>query len=295
MFVDTAWSMLGRPGGPLAHDTLARWALLLPLGELATGVLLAVRGLRRYGLAAAAVLHVSLMIVLGPWGLNHRWGVLVWNASFLTLAILLFRCSTNLPKSPPASYSTMLHGWLPAGRGARVALVPILLALALPIGEPWGLWDPWLSWGLYSTRAASLECYLAAEDVRRLPAFVQPFCVQVGPDGTWVHLATDRWSLELLQVPVYPHERFELGCAWAVIDALPSGSRHVMLVRSASPDRRTGTVQKTRWEGADSLVRIESRFFGTVDLVHSLSETQLPVAIAQLRRSATRVNAGPVR
>jgi hypothetical protein len=255
LFLEAAVQLTGRQVDPAMRESLAHGALLLPLGELGTGVLLAVRGLRPLGLVAAAVLHLTLITLLGPWGLDHRWGVLVWNVSFLTQVLLLFR-----PAGHRASTAGPLtqRWWQSDDRASRIALVPILLALLLPLAEPLGLWDSWLSWGLYSTRAEKVEIYIAQDAVRHLPAPVRPYCDRA--DAVWVRLAMDRWSLETLQAPIYPHPRFELGVGLAVIECLPPTERRVMVVERSSPNRRTGLATSRHWDGDVQLGQLADRY-----------------------------------
>ena len=78
--------------------------LCLPMGELLIGGLLLFSRTRRLGGWLAIGLHASLLLVLGPWGLNHQPGVLIWNAWFIVQAWLLFASSTP-NESQPASGS----------------------------------------------------------------------------------------------------------------------------------------------------------------------------------------------
>src|SRR5262245_34903830 len=55
-------------------------ALMFPAGELLVAIALAVPRTRRAGVVAAIALHALLLVILGPWGLNHKPGVLIWNA-----------------------------------------------------------------------------------------------------------------------------------------------------------------------------------------------------------------------
>ena len=50
-----------------------------PGGELLVALGLCCRTTRRVALVAAVLLHVVLLVILGPWGLDHKPGVLVWN------------------------------------------------------------------------------------------------------------------------------------------------------------------------------------------------------------------------
>ena len=76
--------------GWMRSDVAATLSLTFPLVELAVAGLLAFRPTRRFGLTASIVMHVLLLATLGPWGLDHSWGVLLWNVYFIGQNMLLF-------------------------------------------------------------------------------------------------------------------------------------------------------------------------------------------------------------
>ncbi|MCH7988042.1 MAG: hypothetical protein IID46_02705, partial [Planctomycetes bacterium] len=63
---------------------------LFPVGELLVAVTLCNSRLRLFGLFLSLMMHVLLFAALGPWGLNHRPGVLLWNLFFIGQNVLLF-------------------------------------------------------------------------------------------------------------------------------------------------------------------------------------------------------------
>jgi hypothetical protein len=255
LFVQTATRLVFGQHGRLPVEHAAHWAMLFPVGELLTAVMLAIAPLRRLGVMAAVLIHVSLIALLGPWSLNHRWAVLIWNGSFMTQVLLLFGRHAAAGGEPSDRY-----GWWPTSWPARLVLVPVALALAMPLLEPIGGWDSWLSWGLYSARAAKVEMFLMDDAAAQLPEQVRPYCEPMGRDDIWTRLAINRWSLDTVQAPVYPHERFQTGVVLAVIGMLPKGARHMLVVRSSSPNRRSGDSEQTRWDNLDDLQRHATSF-----------------------------------
>src|SRR5690606_29386070 len=63
---------------------------LFPVGELLTAAGLVFRRTRVAAIILAFVMHGGLLALLGPWGLDHRPGVLLWNVYFLLQAVILF-------------------------------------------------------------------------------------------------------------------------------------------------------------------------------------------------------------
>ena len=161
-------------------------ALFLPVGELLVAGGLCWPRTRRAGLIAATALHVGLLLALGPLGLGHRPGVLLWNVAFIG------------------------HDWLLFGTRALGAIALSLRASLLilvcvwPMTERWGLCDRWLAWSVYAARSERVSVTLTDEGLRRLPESAQR-CVTDG------ELPLDRWSLTALDVPIYPQLRFQFG------------------------------------------------------------------------------------
>lgn len=247
LFVQTGLEMLGVQAQAWPAARLARFALLLPLGELMVGLTLAWPRLRKLGVVLAVILHGSLFILLSPLGLNHRWGVLVWNISFACQAVWLFAWAKR------ASDETTAVSGDAAGRLRYVASLPVLAALALPVLEPFGCWDSWLAWGLYSVRAPQAEVWIAAQEADKLPPVIRSYCEPTEPGTVWARLALDRWSLDAVQAPLYPHPRFQLGVASAVMDALPNDNLPLMVRIEGVPDRWTGIGSSETFYGRNEL------------------------------------------
>ena len=84
----------------LELDAFPSWlrislVLCLPIGELIVGALLLFRKSAPIAARLAIGLHVSLLLALGPLGLNHQQGVLIWNIWFIVQAWLLFAASAK--------------------------------------------------------------------------------------------------------------------------------------------------------------------------------------------------------
>lgn len=173
----------------------SKWwlATTLPLGELLVALGLAWPRTRRAGLIAATGLHVGLLLALGPLGLGHRPGVLLWNVAFLGHNWLLFG------RQSKGSFGDVKRS---PSLALRVGV--FWLACLWPITERWGLCDRWLAWSVYVARSERVSVTLTEDAVRRLPESARR-CV------TDSELPLDRWSLSALDVPIYPQLRFQFG------------------------------------------------------------------------------------
>lgn len=178
-----------------------RWiqmaAMIATAGEILTGCCLCFRQTRKIGLVLAIGMHVALMLALGPFGLRHHWGVILWNLCFI--------CTLPLVAVGAQSGWTLRESW--PGIGMAAFSLSGLLGLA----------DNWPSWQLYSSRPETWELWLDRETAAELPLALQPFLSTPLFDEEWRVVKLDRWSLSETGAPMYPEDRFQ----WAVI-------RHVL-------------------------------------------------------------------
>lgn len=187
---------------------------LFPAAEMLAGVLLALpfRGVWRWiGLGLALTMHLALLAILGPLGLDHRAGVLLWNLFFIAQDLLLF-----WPLPVPGQAGTEGPEQTPPDRSTIAGLLASYAVLAAAIFWPFlvlvELCDPWLAWGLYSSSASRVLMAIPASARDRVPAEWQHF-LEGGPDEPALRVRLDRAALGLLGTPIYPHARPQLGIA----------------------------------------------------------------------------------
>jgi len=208
-------------GFELVGISIAKWptslpvllSVLFPIVELVGGVGLLSKRLRRMAIVLLVIMHVGLLLILGPLGLNHRSGVLLWNVSFIFQVILLFGKQPSVNTSATAAtIKTRQDSPRPVWATYLFAIL-----LLLPLVEPWGWLDHWLSWGLYSPRNSRVTLEIYQLPGQRLPSDMVPYVRSSRFREGMVELRMDEWSLAGLQVPIYPQARFQLGVAAAVI------------------------------------------------------------------------------
>lgn len=207
-FLDVALGFVGigvqRWQGPVR----AFMPVMFPVAELLIVFALAVPRFRPVGVGAAVILHVLLLLVLGPLGLRHQPGVLVWNLFFIAQVLLLFsgpRRHATTTSDPPNSGEPAQRSWTPLCVVVAVVLFPLL--------EPIGWCDHWPAWGLYSPRNSRAIVEIHQAGLRQLPANLRPYLANADAGGGWVQLNIDDWSLDAVSVPIYPQDRFQLGVA----------------------------------------------------------------------------------
>ena len=179
-------------------------AIFLPVGELLVAAGLCWPRTRRAGLIAATALHVGLIFALGPLGLGHRPGVLLWNLAFIGHNWLLFgkRACRSFTLTRSVSEGASLLTSRAPSLTLRVSL--LIFVCVWPVTERWGLCDRWLAWSVYSARSERVSLTLTEEGLLRLPESARRWVT----DG---ELPLDRWSLTALNAPTYPQLRFQFG------------------------------------------------------------------------------------
>jgi hypothetical protein len=178
----------------LFGTSLAPAWFLVPLLEAAVGVLLWVPQTRRFGVVGAVVMHLALLVILGPFGRNFNPVVWPWNVFMPMLACLMF-------------WGERGTIW-PAVFGSRPGKVLVVLAGILPLFGAFGWWDTSLSFALYSGRSKSGWIYLSSKGVAQLRAAyaVPDEALFREADGRY-RLNLFAWSNATLNVPAYPETR----------------------------------------------------------------------------------------
>jgi len=108
----------------------------------------------------------------------------------------------------------------------------------MPALQPWGYWDVWPSWAVYSSRGGWTTSFVHHDDIEKLPDAVRPFVGDPPPLSDWHPIDIDAWSLSELHCPVYPQPRFRL----AVAAALSQFAR-IQVERRSPPERLSGTTR----------------------------------------------------
>lgn len=238
-----------------AATTLA-WAF--PLDELAVAILLAIRRTRTIGLVAAIAMHLLLLATLGPFGLNHSPGVLLWNVYFIGQDLLLFRrpaAGWRVTSGPGARrrFREILRGIRPESASLGIANAAVFAAVWLPILQPFGYLDYWPAWAVYAPSAERVTLLVNAKEANRLPERLGSFFVTPRMPSGFIDfdpraLQMDSWSLESVNVPIYPQGRFRVGVAIAIIERFQLEDATLIIEEPAE-----------RWSGT----RLEDTYIGS--------------------------------
>jgi len=194
-FLEAGLAPLGLSPGdwPAAARTAA--ILAMPAGEAAIGLGLGWGSTRRAALVVAIGLHSALILILGPWGLDHSPNVLIWNGAMIAEDVLLFG-SVRTPAAVP-------------GNPGRLGPLSRFLAVAFflfPLGERFGIADSWPSHALYASHSERAEVFLHEDALDRFPDSIRRRVAGAG-EGPWRRLDLTGWSRDLRGTPLYPQGR----------------------------------------------------------------------------------------
>jgi hypothetical protein len=220
-------------------ETQRTWGTaIFPLFELAVAIFLAVNKTRNLGCIGATVLHLSLLLILGPLGLNHSAGVLAWNLFFIGQIWILFydakpeRQNEQQPQVAKGSQTNSAQIYIARGFASIVLFFPLV--------ERFGYCDHWLAWALYAPHSSRAEMFIDEEDQVKLTSpwknYVSP-AVTTFYGTTWRQIDLSKWSLDTLKVPIYPQARFQYG---AIKSFREDPTIEMRILYRGSADRRTG-------------------------------------------------------
>lgn len=223
-------------------STMFLLCTLMTALELTVGIGLLISGTRVPAVIGAMTMHLLLLVALGPWGLNHHTGVLIWNTFFLFALPLLF-----LRRKRPGFDDT--DGALSAG--SRTAVAYGVFLILFPLFGLFGVMDSWPSWQLYSPRPDVVRLFVKESDVPLLPKTVQQFADPPAPLDDWCPVRIDRWSLAFTNAPLYPECRFQLAIVQQI--CAETGLRDVRVTLESASFLYWQTRQWSELFGTDAI------------------------------------------
>ncbi len=188
-----------------------------PFVQVAFGIGLLTRRFRRVSLMAAVAMHLFILTMFGPMGLDWNNIVWPWTAAMAVFDVLLFA---------GAEFSWREIVW--SGRDPR-HLAAIVLFAMLPVLSFFNLWDSYLSSALYSGNLTEAQIYLSDAGKAALPAAIAARAVHTSPDTNVLNL--QRWAIEDLNVTPYPETRVYKAIAKRVCSKLHDPNQLVLIVR----------------------------------------------------------------
>lgn len=163
--------------------------------ELLTGTCLLFRRSRSLGVVLAMTLHFSLLLALGPWGLHHSTGVLLWNVLLMIAVPILF----GVP-------------WIRVSgdrvEGEEFDWVSVIVII-IPASALFGFADNWIGWQVYSARTDRLWLTIAEDRIDVLPAGLKEHVGAPTPLSDQCVVRMDSWVTAESHAPWYPEDRYQ--------------------------------------------------------------------------------------
>lgn len=255
-------------GLPLNLDahTATRVTLLFPTVELLAGLGLFLPKTRRSSVIILVVMHMTLLVLLGPWGLNHSRGVLLWNVMLTIQAYFLFWVRPGMvPISPnsttSADQASQQNSNGPVRRVAALCCrLLIMLAIVCPLLERSGYWDHWTSWSLYSPHTSRAEIELHRSAGSRLDPDLTRFLEDDDDSDGWQRLSLESFSLGSRFVPIYPQARYQLAIANQICSSNELDNE-VRVKLKGIADRWTGKRSESRLIGKQQIQNASKDFW----------------------------------
>ncbi|MEH2492123.1 hypothetical protein [Bradyrhizobium sp. AZCC 2230] len=203
---------------PSMTTPLDAFGFLVPFVQVAFGIGLLTRRFRRASLAAAVGMHVFILAMFGPLGLNWNDIVWPWTAAMAVFDVLLFSSPDDF------TWRDIVWNVRDLRHGAAVALFVVLPALSF-----FNLWDSYLSSALYSGNLTEAQIYLSDLGAASTPGNVRPYLVHTSENTNVLNL--QRWAIADLNVTPYAETRVFKTIAGDLCHALRDRSQLVLVVK----------------------------------------------------------------
>jgi hypothetical protein len=220
-FIDNDFSLIVRPitdAIPSAARALHSFGMVAPFVQILFGVGLLTRRFRRVALVLAVAMHLFILAMFGPVGLDWNQIVWPWTATMAALDILLF--AGNAQFSLGEVIWTRAR-WDHAAVFALFALLPIL--------SFFNLWDSYLSAAIYSGNLTEAIVYASDAGARDLPASVKQYLVHTSPDTNVLNI--QYWAVQDIDIVPYPETRVFKAIAASLCRRLRDPAQLVLVVR----------------------------------------------------------------
>lgn len=191
-----------------------KFGYVVPYFELCMGILLLVKPLRFIIVPLVILMHILILIMLGPMGKNYNMVVWPWNIIMIILVLLLF---ANIKEERFFDISFLFKG--------ISFYIVITLMLIFPTFSLKNQYDSYLSSSLYSSNLNDCQLILSNKAYEQLPYYLRHFTTEL--DNHHV-LYIKRWAVDELGVPCVPEYRVFKKVHQYVVDITGTNSKEVV-------------------------------------------------------------------
>lgn len=165
----------------------------VPYVEMFTGLALLFRSLRFIAVPLIILMHVFILIMLGPLGKSYNYVVWPWNLTMIVLNLLLF---SNVQEERFFDISILFR--------STCFYIVITLMLIFPFFSFNNKYDSYLSSSLYSANTHDCKLILSDKAYNNLPFYIRHY-VNKGTDNNVLYIK--HWAIDELKVPCVPEYR----------------------------------------------------------------------------------------
>lgn len=194
-FIDNMWvesilkDFLNLSSTTIIKFKLTKIGLLLPIIETLAGVGLLSKFWQKKAAYMLILMHLLLLLILGPIGLNYNKIVWPWNIAMICLLYLIF-----------IKQSTMVFNF-------NLLLSPSLMLIAflwiiMPLCSFWGKWPHYLSNDLYSAKAMGMQLTIKHKNLSNNPLVA--FSNGVHKEDSTITVNIQHWAMQELGTPQFP-------------------------------------------------------------------------------------------
>ena len=202
---------------PSSADLFHYFGMAVPFVQVAFGIGLLTKRYRRVSLLAAVSMHLFILAMFGPAGLDWNNVIWPWTTAMALFDILLF--------AGKAEFSFREVVWTTHRYHAAVLVVFAIF----PILSFFNYWDSYLSAALYSGNLTEAQIYTTDAGKASLPAAIRSRLVHTSSDTNVLNI--QRWAIEDLNVTPYPETRVYRRIAKDVCNRLRDPAQLVLIVR----------------------------------------------------------------
>ena len=187
----------------------------VPYIELCLGIFLLVKPIRFIIVPLVILMHILILIMLGPTGKDFNSVVWPWNITMIFLVLLLF---ADVKQERFFDISFLFKG--------LVFYIVITLMLIFPLFSLKNQYDSYLSSSLYSSNLNDCQLILSNKAYHNLPYFIRRYCTT---NENFNVLYIKKWSSDELNVPCVPEYRIFKNMQRYVIQLTQTSSEEVKL------------------------------------------------------------------
>lgn len=192
---------------------ITKFGYIIPYFELTVGVLLLVKQLRFIIVPLVILMHILILVMLGPGGKSYNSVIWPWNIIMIALVLLLF---TDVKQERFFDISFLFKG--------LSFYIVVTLMLIFPIFSLNNQYDSYLSSSLYSSNLNDCQLILSNKAYKQLPQDLKRYCT-TNDDHNLLYIK--RWCTDELNVPCVPEYRIFKNVQRYVIQLTQTSSHEV--------------------------------------------------------------------